>query len=244
MLLVTLYKIAHLYPYPLNSLSLKLELLKDELENEKMFSDISREIDRLDALTESYLRQTKAKLREEEKSTLNNSSNLQEVIKECINLFENEFFSAGITLQLDLQNEEIWVGAPSSVIKAVLINLFKNAKEALGEVDHPDQFRQIHVGARVEQNHWTLLMDDSGQGFDPHYLSKAFSLFQSTKKEGSGLGLYTSKKMLEAYNISIKISRSPLESFGARVELSGAVASSENLVQSDSPISQPEGDLL
>ncbi|QTN39655.1 hypothetical protein HZ996_11070 [Cryomorphaceae bacterium] len=91
------------------------------------------------------------------------------------------------------------------LLEQVLINLVKNANEALtgqqdGEID-------IHLEAHGEQ--WSIQVDDNGSGIDIDKRSQIFIPFYSTKDQGSGIGLSLSKSILQSHRG--KLIYTPLE---------------------------------
>lgn len=91
----------------------------------------------------------------------------------------------------------------------VMINILKNAKEAL--ISNTAKERKIFIHIFDEANEVVCEICDNGGGIDPHILPKIFDPYFSTKDEktGTGLGLYMSKTIvekhlkgaIEAYNI-------------------------------------------
>jgi signal transduction histidine kinase len=85
-------------------------------------------------------------------------------------------------------------------IRKVLTNLLVNATEAVqpgGEV-------------RVTSGEWgpyiRLVVADNGCGMDRNYMAKRlFRPFQTTKKKGIGIGLFLSKRIIEAHGGLIKV---------------------------------------
>ena len=98
------------------------------------------------------------------------------VEKEC--LFEGEVFI--------YKNEMI----------QVLLNLFKNAQEALGEVENA----QIKVKVYEEEKQVKISISDNGSGIDKANLEKIFEPYFSTKaSQGTGLGLYMSQMIIQEH---------------------------------------------
>ncbi|MEA3373942.1 MAG: HAMP domain-containing sensor histidine kinase [Campylobacterota bacterium] len=81
----------------------------------------------------------------------------------------------------------------------VFINIFKNAKEALIEDGIKDPL--ISVATREDEEHVYISICDNGKGIDPAILAKIYDPYFSTKgeKNGTGLGLYMSKTIIEKH---------------------------------------------
>lgn len=86
-------------------------------------------------------------------------------------------------------------------ISQVLINLVRNALEACASGD------RISVRLGQDQNSGFLRIDiaDNGQGISRESLNKLFEPFFTTKKDGTGLGLAVSKRIVEDHGGSLKI---------------------------------------
>jgi len=72
----------------------------------------------------------------------------------------------------------------------ILINLLRNAKQALLDVDRPD--KQITLSIAASGNgHARISVADNGSGIAPESLTKIFSHGFTTKKDGHGFGLHS-----------------------------------------------------
>lgn len=80
-------------------------------------------------------------------------------------------------------------------LRSVLYNLLSNALK----YHHPDRVPQVHVSSRVEGNRHVLRVQDNGLGLADWQQAKLFTLFQRlhTHVDGTGVGLYMVKKMVE-----------------------------------------------
>lgn len=88
-------------------------------------------------------------------------------------------------------------------LKQVVINIILNAIEASAVQD------SVEVVTRMERTSYCISVRDNGPGFPPRDFKKAFTPFFTTKKNGSGLGLYTAKNMIEANGGNIVIDSAP-----------------------------------
>ncbi len=88
------------------------------------------------------------------------------------------------------------VKVPELILRQVLENLLKNARDALGNIPEPKIQVEIYVDETEDE--LVIVVNDNGQGFSKEEKEKAFEAFFSTKDPGlgSGLGLYISYYLL------------------------------------------------
>lgn len=225
-------ELAHEIRNPLNSLSLKIELLREEVPKEFTGSldQLLLEIDRLDALTESHLRTTRAQLSTVRAPKLTPATTLNDIIDQC----KPEFAAEDVTLELDLPRESVLLPCPANVLKAVVLNLLKNAREAISEARKQNLSsagRVRVVVSLLSGRRFKISILDSGIGFSSKLKQKDFPSFQTTKDHGSGLGLATAKKMLEAYSLSLKIEDVAPAPFATEMRIEGTLATMETQEQ-------------
>jgi len=88
------------------------------------------------------------------------------------------------------------------LIQQVLINLLKNAIQALEEREN----KIIELLAyQDEKNNTLFVVKDNGPGIDEEAQSKIFIPFFTTKKTGSGIGLSLSRQIMRQHNASISV---------------------------------------
>lgn len=226
-------QLAHEIRNPLNSLNLKLELLRDELPEaiRPRVDAVLGEIDRLDALTESHLRTTRQRLVAVESPETEGDVAVGEVAASALDVFRDEAQAAGVELQLETL-PTLRTHIPASVLKAVLVNLVKNSLESF--FDNEEGERRVRLESQVyPSGDWALHVFDTGAGFADQGRGFSIQSFQTTKPEGSGLGLATSKSMLEAYGARLEIESTPRPGWSTRVSIR-APASAPKLLASRS----------
>ena len=109
-------------------------------------------------------------------------------------LIENSLEQKGIQLKVTLRDAHL-LSTYENKLKQVLINLVKNAEDALVE-------RQVATPwIQIEGEGNTLCVTDNAGGIAPEILPKIFDPYFSTKsqKDGTGLGLYMSKMIIEEH---------------------------------------------
>jgi nitrogen fixation/metabolism regulation signal transduction histidine kinase len=99
----------------------------------------------------------------------------------------------GIRLDVQAVGANLTVRADPQQIEQVLINLVKNAAEALaGRADG----RVVLRGARDEHGRVLIQVIDNGPGIDPKHVDDIFLPFFTTKRSGSGVGLSVSRQIM------------------------------------------------
>ncbi|WP_147819968.1 two-component system sensor histidine kinase NtrB [Salidesulfovibrio onnuriiensis] len=96
-----------------------------------------------------------------------------------------------IELVRELEAGMAMVKANPEVIKQCLINLVKNAIEAMPEGG------VLTIATGMNRDYATLTVEDTGVGIEPEVREKIFSPFFSTKGKGSGLGLAMTRKIMD-----------------------------------------------
>jgi len=197
-------QLAHEIKNPLNSMSLKLELLREDLSaaDKKILDRVLDEIDRLDALTESHLSQTRGGLRGQMPVLLKEQgeSVVPQLFEEIRELHGTTLSDKNIVLEI-FAIEGFALPVPKSVMKSALVNLMKNSEESLEDLSDA-RTKTIRLEQTADVNGtWKLRVLDNGCGFSEEFKGNPFQLFRTSKTTGSGLGLVTTQKMLEAYGI-------------------------------------------
>jgi signal transduction histidine kinase len=99
--------------------------------------------------------------------------------------------SAGLAFELQLASDEIWVEGDMFALGRVLRNLVMNAFEAT-----PPGGR-VTIATEADDHVMRLTVSDSGCGISPERIATLFEDFQTTKRQGLGLGLASSKKLVD-----------------------------------------------
>jgi two-component system, NtrC family, sensor kinase len=195
--------ITHEIRNPLASVGLYLELLSDEVGPEKpearrLISSLSKEVDRLSDITETYLRFVrlpKPKLEREDLGAL---------VSSVMEFSRGELALARIELELAIASGLPEVAVDESQIRQALLNLVRNAKEAM------PQGGRIRVEVRALESGWVrLTVGDGGPGISPENLNKIFDPFFSTKDKGTGLGLALVQQIVSDHGGRIEVDLPP-----------------------------------
>lgn len=102
----------------------------------------------------------------------------------------------GVSHRLALDPAAQWVSVDRVQIQQVLINLVRNAVEAMNE----SPVREIVISTRALPDEMIeLRVDDTGPGIEPDEMEDLFSQFMTTKRGGMGIGLPISRTIVEAH---------------------------------------------
>ncbi|MCK5833032.1 PAS domain-containing protein [bacterium] len=118
---------------------------------------------------------------------------LNSIIKRTIEMIEDQFLQANITVELDLDRNIGEVSLDPDQIRQVLLNLFKNSISAMAEGGKLS-VKAISMGGFI----W-IDVSDTGTGIQGDNKKKIFEPFFTTKSLGTGLGLSISYQIIEAH---------------------------------------------
>jgi len=131
-----------------------------------------------------------------------------ELLKAVIDLLGPAFEKNSIHVTLTLFNPKLHVYADAGLIEQVLINIIKNAMEA---VPH-DGNGVIGIFAKQPDGQtMSISVSDNGPGMDADTLSRIFIPFFTTKNHGTGIGLSLSRKIMTLHHGTIRVQSAPGE---------------------------------
>jgi two-component system sensor histidine kinase DctS len=106
---------------------------------------------------------------------------------------------SGTRIDLDLAQPHARVLADATMVEQVLLNLARNAIQAM-EVDTPAEQRVLELRSQVVQNRWVAFsVVDSGPGIAPEVARRLFTPFFTTRVDGMGLGLSLCRTVVEQH---------------------------------------------
>jgi len=133
---------------------------------------------------------------------------LNRIIRDVAVLFAPEARKAGVVLRLELENPRDKVLGQPIQIEQVILNLARNAIEAM--VETPPQQRRMTIRvARGPKDTVEVSVQDTGPGLSEHLVSTLFNPFVTTKPQGMGLGLSISLGIIEAHQGNLFVDSRP-----------------------------------
>jgi len=198
--------LAHEIKNPLSVIRMNMDLLEEDLANPETAKErralqkigvVSQQCTRLENLLNDFLKF--AGLRQLDLR----SGSLNEQIERVLDLFEPQAREAGVEVIRYLDPDLPGIMMHGETLQAALVNLVKNALEAMPNGG------QLMVRTWSSRSGVALDMIDSGRGMDENTLFRMFESFYSTKTNGTGLGLPTAKKIVEAHGGRIDVQSAP-----------------------------------
>jgi PAS domain S-box-containing protein len=132
---------------------------------------------------------------------------LAELIDEACALALIDAGPAGIDHKVKIGERADWVLVDRVQIQQVLLNLIRNAVEAMRGLEGR-KLLEI-VARRIDESKIELSVTDSGPGIDGTIMSQLFTPFVSTKENGMGVGLSICRTIVEAHGGEIGAERAP-----------------------------------
>jgi two-component system sensor histidine kinase TtrS len=137
------------------------------------------------------------------------STDINALVREVAVLFEPEARRAGVSVRMDLQDRLPEVPVQPIQIEQVILNLARNAIEAM--LDTPEGKRSLTIATGLEPTGTALEVSvrDTGPGLDETLIREIFNPFVTTKPRGIGLGLSISLRIIEAHAGNLEVKSPP-----------------------------------
>jgi len=210
--------LAHEIKNPLSTIKLTLDLVSEELEElgalqsepsraggndralqraYRQIGIIQKEANRLEQILEDFLHyigRTELRLV---------SSDINELVGDMIDFYTPQAHSHSVTIRQGLSAEPLICRIDADMLKQVMLNLFINAQQALTNGG------ELMIRTDRQKNDAVIQISDTGRGIPPDQLPHIFDAYYSSRPRGSGLGLPTARKIIEAHNGTISVDSEP-----------------------------------
>ena len=133
---------------------------------------------------------------------------VQPFLENISTLLKTELSKHRIKIKILTQPPDLRITADKEQIQMILINLIKNAREALAQAE--DKTIIIQSGIDLDLYHFIKVMD-KGPGIPPGSIEDIFVPFYTTKKDGSGIGLAISRQIMHLHKGSLQVQSLPNE---------------------------------
>lgn len=195
--------LAHELRNPLASMAGSVELLRGGAslgeEDRRLMDIVLREASRLDQLVTRFLEYSRPATPRRARA------DLARVAAETLEVFSHDPAAARVRLEPDLAPTPTWCDPDQ--LRQVLWNLLLNAAQAAPREGEPVAVR---VHCRPDEGGGAMLeVADAGPGIAPEDLAQVFTPFFTTKARGSGLGLATVQRIIDAHGGAVAAASEP-----------------------------------
>jgi signal transduction histidine kinase len=126
---------------------------------------------------------------------------LKDLIEKVAQLMRTELKKTTIQFTYSYESEYLTIQADEEMIEQVLINLVKNAVEALAGLENG----KIELNGKYSESAVVIEVKDNGPGIIKEAMDRIFVPFFTTKKTGSGIGLSLSRQIMQMHNGSLSV---------------------------------------
>lgn len=208
--------LAHELKNPLSTITVNLKLLAEDFQNPETDRErhalvrldvVEQETRRLSNLLDDVLKFVRQPQLQRRKCNVN------ELMQSMVDFYSAQAQSGKLTLRHQLHPEALICDVDVDLIKQALLNIFINAQQAM-----PDGGELM---IRTSRDGESALIDitDTGPGISENDRQKMFEVSFSTKQGGSGLGLPTAKRIIQAHQGSIDVQTTPGRGTNFRISL-------------------------
>ncbi len=138
--------------------------------------------------------------RVEKRDSERSRENLNDVIGDAVSLAMLGHRNMSLTLTLDPAIVPMMM--EKLPIQQVLLNLVRNAVEAMAGIDHAE----LEISSAADAAGATIMVRDTGPGFTAEVAGRLFQPFVTTKEGGMGIGLKICQSIIEAHGGTIEAS--------------------------------------
>ncbi|HKL38164.1 MAG TPA: ATP-binding protein, partial [Bacteroidales bacterium] len=153
---------------------------------------------------------------------------VEELFRNVTRLFDKDLLEKNISITRSVVPAHLTLAGDEQMLEQVLINLLKNAMEAIenkagtiaNHTRQPGTYQGIiELKAYQENNQTVLSIHDNGQGIPDDQIEDIFVPFYTTRERGSGIGLSLSRQLIQVHNGTMQIKSQEGEGAEVRVRL-------------------------
>jgi len=194
--------VAHEIKNPLNSIALRLELLRNRIsgdgpEAEAEIDIIAQEVTRLDRVVKTFLDFTRP-VEIEPKPV-----DLVEVLKEIALFIEPEAARGGVTLEYAYPERSAVISGDRDLLKQAVLNVVMNGLDAM------PQGGILKLSLQRNSASCCIRIADTGMGIPPEARNRLFQLYFTTKPNGTGIGLAMTYRAVQLHGGTIEVQSEP-----------------------------------
>jgi C4-dicarboxylate-specific signal transduction histidine kinase len=182
------------------------------------FKEVTRQVHRADDILNS--------IRSLFQSTVNQSLvSIEDIVEQVLRLLQHDLQKSRVSVQRNYTSAGLHVMADHVQLQQVVLNLIKNAIDAMDEQAAP--IKRLRVTIRHRGNSAILQIDDSGPGIPEKNRDRIFDPFFTIKPNGMGIGLSVCRQIVETHGGSLVLAKSGHPGASFQIELPIAKAMAE-----------------
>lgn len=182
----------HEFRNPLTSIRGFIQLLKADHPNLPYLDIISGELDELNFRISQFLVLSKKELIEREVSRIS----LNKLLEQVLSFLYPHILEIKVDIHKEIE-KNLYVSGSEEELRQVIVNIFFNAFDALSA---KDEKRDIQITANKEEDNTIKInISNNGPKIPDRLLKTLFKPFVSSKKTGTGLGLFVCKEIIEKH---------------------------------------------
>jgi len=240
--------LAHEIKNPLSTMAINLALLEEECMRAakardpegaepsareqrylKRVGTLQREVKRLENIVDDFLRYARGGV------VNRRPEDLCALLREVLEFVQPEDERQGIRHHVELPSGLPLVRIDSGAMRQVILNLLVNARQAM------EGGGELIVRVQREGSFAILTVTDTGIGMQEREVERCFDIYWSTKRDGSGLGLATARRVIEEHDGTISVFSEPGRgtSFSIVLPLALEITGKRKAMLSDGPREEP-----
>ncbi len=210
-------ELAHEIKNPLSTIKLNLKLIGEDLQGSNVSEQggpaardngrfaramrkitvVQKEAERLQQILDGFLKYFDRTNLEPARLDIN------ELVGDMFDFYSPQAYSHSITMRQTLHPEPLFCRVDAGMLKQVLLNLFINAQQAMADGG------ELMVRTEKQNDSALIKISDTGCGIPPEKLPHIFTAYYTSRSRGSGLGLPTAKKIIDAHKGTIEVDSVP-----------------------------------
>ena len=123
---------------------------------------------------------------------------MNELLKVALGVVRPELQRAGVEIESHVESDLPSVVVDALQIEQVIINLVRNAYEAIEGSGRTSGLIRVHA-LRSPKDDLEIIVGDNGPGFSAERIAEQFTPFHTTKRGGLGIGLNLCRSIIEAH---------------------------------------------
>ncbi|WP_228712700.1 ABC transporter substrate binding protein [Halarcobacter mediterraneus] len=116
--------------------------------------------------------------------------------EEILEIMGKQLFYSNINMKINYKNDDLLIYGYENEFKQVLLNLINNAKNKILEKKTEEKYN-LTINIEESKNHNKIEIMDDGGNIEANIIDKIFEPYFTTKKRGTGFGLYMAKVIVE-----------------------------------------------